>query len=719
MDAIYVLLVLFLCLLISLDNDSRVFVSAQWKAPGRIPTKPQDVTALYGLDAKDLSLAAIGDFNSDRYDDYFVLGKNNTELNVYLWNPEKKTFQACSKTCIDVRKQHPDLGSLVIINVIPSDYDRDGKLDILISCKKERASDSGIWTHLVYFGTHDGWRENGGHDSTTKYLSFTSSSQVTLVDAQGSLHANLFGYIDKSNGYGFYSIRRALKHNSGDYSLNPWIPLPKSPLTNPESYPELEIARESSLELPEFHSSAFVDIDGDGLSDLIVPCIVRNSKDIKAYYVLAFLHRYHMIRGGTDASVFEYKIAWKLDPIPISPVSFADLDGNGSMDMIYTSDKGLHVHFNTQRPYCYSSKDTCDTTKVDCKNRKDGLFIKDTQFGFDISQKLDISNSILFPGFKFKALEGSTLPINEHPPIPLHICDVNFDGYPDLACIVESTSKPIDMIIFLHNIPRTDFKEIQGHRTFELDNTFNITGGSPWAFAFVDILNDGIIDFIVNTKDTNNKILALQNVYSEDAFFMNLVVTNGVCSSNCPVGDRNPRPKPYGVNYPGASFKFTFVDIGGYHRVHASAQYFQTGRMSLMLPSQYLGMGRVNTFVETLAVSVPVHPRVGHSGNSWSNVIPNSNLIVFPPDYLEAYDDPPYSKHMDSTTNRSKPFHDPGNWILELHINPGEYIVWILISLICCLFILLCIVVALKRIELKEDRIERTRTLHSINFDAL
>lgn len=57
----------------------------------------------------------------------------------------------------------------------------------------------------------------------------------------------------------------------------------------------------------------------------------------------------------------------------------------------------------------------------------------------------------------------------------------------------------------------------------------------------------------------------MQNNYFHDAFFLKALTLNGACVGWCePKGA--PRFKPWGVNYAGASYKFTVLDTNGVRR---------------------------------------------------------------------------------------------------------------------------------------------------------
>lgn len=483
---------------------------SKWKYPGRSNVRFEDVTSSCGLFNNGLSILAIGDFNSDRYDDYFILNDNDNSVSVYLWNRNDFKFEAQESTKIAYNS------SIKVLNAIPSDYNRDGKLDVLISFKNAKDSSSdNLWYHEIYLGAHTSWKEK-----SIEKLTFTSKTQLTLLDMNGTFNVDLFGQnVDEE--YGFYSPHAVLE------SRNSWTLLPSCPLNDPSS----------DLKISEYHSSAFVDIDGDGRADFLVPC--ESSKSMNSISLMIFLNL------GNQLSL-AYHSTISLSPKPISTLSFGDFDGNGSIDMIYASDQGLHVFFNKQRPYCYSSKDVID----DCKSRKSCLFERDTIFGYDAnidnnSFRLDISNIKLFNNDKLKILGYDYLGA----PISLHVGDIQYDGYPDIACIVTSGKQDNNSIVVLKNVPIPDMPERHAYRTFVIDNTMAkvlSSSDSPWALSLVDLANDGVMDIIVNAKDTSsniNKIIALRSMYYVDAFFINIVVTNGICQAHCSKGEMNPKPK--------------------------------------------------------------------------------------------------------------------------------------------------------------------------------
>ncbi|KAG1441157.1 hypothetical protein G6F46_013415 [Rhizopus delemar] len=80
-------------------------------------------------------------------------------------------------------------------------------------------------------------------------------------------------------------------------------------------------------------------------------------------------------------------------------------------------------------------------------------------------------------------------------------------------------------------------------------------------------------------------------------------------------------------------------------------------------------------------------------------VIPNSQLVILP--------------------YQPEDVQDSSSWKVELYIKPGDYVPWVLGVLTTAALVLGIVVVVLRVMEKREDEMERQKTLHIINFDAL
>lgn len=286
-------------------------------------------------------------------------------------------------------------------------------------------------------------------------------------------------------------------------------------------------------------------------------------------------------------------------------------------------------------------------------------------------------------------------------PVHIQTGDINQDGYPDLLITVSSRQKnPTDAsLILLENIPCSAFstagkESLCTDRGFHIwkegtSNLMGITGVQQAAFFTMD--HRGALDILV--KRSNDKVDLLYNNFYNDAFFLKIMATNGACSKFCANELGN---KPWGVNYPGATFKYTVLDVNGHKRSAISAHSMQSAYQRLDTPYVLMGLGRTNNYLEEFYVGVTRKQSV--AVRSWNGIIPNSQLVV----------------HPFQTTNT-----DPSTWVMELHINPSEYAIGVLITLVIGLIVLAAVVWGLKIMENREDEREKRKKLHVINFDAL
>ncbi|KAJ3021428.1 hypothetical protein HKX48_008522 [Thoreauomyces humboldtii] len=157
--------------------------------------------------------------------------------------------------------------------------------------------------------------------------------------------------------------------------------------------------------------------------------------------------------------------------------------------------------------------------------------------------------------------------------------------------------------------------------------------------------------------------------------------------------------QPYGVNYVGASFKYTVLDTAGKRRATQAAQLPQSTYFSLQTPYALFGLGRTNNYIEDLFVGVTRRKeKISHVA-AYQGVIPNSQLVVIP--------------------YESDAAADTTSWTLELYINPSSASKSVMLVLLTSLVVLSSVVAALHWTEKREDERERRKALHAINFDAL
>ncbi|KAG9301641.1 hypothetical protein G9A89_016711 [Geosiphon pyriformis] len=617
-------------------------------------------SALYNVDVGltniEGTVVAFGDFNSDKFTDLFVLSEDQTTVTVHTWVHLNWKFEK-SKANITISKE----SNFIITNILPGDFNYDGKLDLLVMGQKDPPK--GELFMRVYIG-------NGKDTFDQVYLEVPSamSPQPIPFDYAGNMTTDLLGYV---------------YHNNSDMKLSIW-----KNLYGPErktgnlfevlSFPFNETT-EKTCKWSEPHSNAFVDLNGDCLSDLFFTCQKDPNGPITS-----------QIWTNSKLNGFDYSRSYEL-PKGVGQVSFADMDGDGTIDMVFPvcEEKNkkceIHIAYNKQIPLCSDNKST------NCRQATN-LCTADDNFKFDFSQDRlnnayvilqNIGNLMILD----KAFKGFL-------PVPIRIGDYNLDGYPDILVISETGSVSLWQSVLctsgkcwpaaVNAQRRTFVKVVSGAEALN-----SLTEAT--AATFLDLDEDGTLDIMVlkssGSKSTTRNVEMIHNNYFNDAFFVKTLVLNGV----------EEKQKPFGVNYPGATFKFTILDTSGKKRANQVAQYSQTGYISLQAPYCLFGLGRTNNYVEELFVGTTRNQSQHYS--TFSGVIPNSQLIIIP------YQPPGVD--------------DPSTWSLELYIHPGVWVPWVLITLMTATGILAIVVFGLSWAEKREDAMEKRKALHVINFDAL
>jgi len=311
-----------------------------------------------GLDTLSGSVAAYGDFNGDKFTDVFVLDSTLQKLSVHLWQTNSTTFEQLTTASIDVSSD-----SLYIVNVIPNDFNYDGKMDVLIMATKEKSSkpEKELIMRLYL----------GNQISFEKYIEVPSSMNIqpTLIDYYGNMHPNLIGY-PYSNAT-----------STPTYNLHVWKFNNTNVSIEPISIKDAEKGKElCKFSLP--HSNAFIDLDGDCLSDLFVTCEGGT---------------YEIWKNTVDKG-FVFSKSGKL-PDNVGPISFADMDGDGTIDMVFyehivtgswtkKKEYNLHIVYNKQIPLC--SK----TVETNCRSVHD-LCSADDKYDFNFDLEGDVSSILI------------------------------------------------------------------------------------------------------------------------------------------------------------------------------------------------------------------------------------------------------------------------------------------------------------------------------------
>ncbi|KAJ1922577.1 hypothetical protein IWQ60_006443 [Tieghemiomyces parasiticus] len=324
------------------------------------------------------------------------------------------------------------------------------------------------------------------------------------------------------------------------------------------------------------------------------------------------------------------------------------MDADGAVDLVFatcdnggssTAACGIHVVYNQQKPLCKLGQ------KSDCRPATD-LCSADADFQLDVGAITGSTGHVFIP--LADLLPGETLVTtdpNFHGALllRLQLGDFNYDGFPDLMVTTRTAATGIAAIRLLQSVPcsalfctpaaraahrRSLAVTTSGVDALALPSQPDAQTGAPPSFwsallagstadnellptgLFFDLDDDGTLDVVALTSGSaggSNPLARttqlLFNNFFSDAFFAKTLLLNGVCLNWCSTGQPDsPRTVPYGVNYPGASLKYTIVDNAGTKHAVQVAQLPQSNYMARLTPYNLFGLGRTNNYIEELAV---------------------------------------------------------------------------------------------------------------------
>ncbi|KAJ1954052.1 hypothetical protein GGI12_005878, partial [Dipsacomyces acuminosporus] len=295
------------------------------------------------------------------------------------------------------------LNDITVTNVITGDFNMDGSLDILV---QGLAKDSKEVKQLLYLGDGSkGFSLKETLDSSADALPFA-------FDYNGDSNVDLLGasWKDKDNSstpsiWVWKNSAMSSKGNSSVFSLQPF-----------ES-PSIASKTKTMCKLAAPHSSAFVDLDGDCLADLFIVC--EGGEE------------YQIWTNSPDG--FKYSQTGQL-PSNAGPVSFADINGDGSLDMVIPilGKSQIYVVYNTQRPLCVGIRKTegCRKFKRICE--------ADSSFSFNLAQAQVLDISKFWPDEQLldsiEDFKGNGRPA-------IKLADFSLDGFPDMAFVTKEKNK--------------------------------------------------------------------------------------------------------------------------------------------------------------------------------------------------------------------------------------------------------------------------------------
>lgn len=411
------------------------------------------------------------------------------------------------------------------------------------------------------------------------------------------------------------------------------------------------IGRNGTLpRLKQPSSHAFVDLDSDLASDLWVTA--------KDHFEIWSVSDGIYVLDKTISPLKEMEI--------IGQASFADVDLNGDIEVIV--------------PVCKDKQ---------CKSST--VFVYDFETGW---VELDLN---------FMDPKGKTW---GYPPeadksyrytdtITLRLGDFNLDGYPDFLVTLRDSDK-LDkkvQVVLMENVECQDSKCKHSRKFVPKWDVFKDFGSTVLG-TFCDFEEDGTLDVLLVCKaeDGTYHLSVYKDALQYDAVFVKVLIPTGRCyGSDCQL-----LKIPYGTNQPGPSITYSITTAAGGTQRSRATQLSQSAHYALQLPYTVFGLGRNWNFVEVMEVGIPKGNISRTLTSSFTQIIPNSQLIVIP-----------------------YPMEYPDRWVSKLFITPSKAMLMTAGALVgTCLFVA-AIIGILHHREKQQDKREKQQDAHKFHFDAM
>nr|CAG4636881.1 EOG090X03KG [Ceriodaphnia reticulata] len=449
-------------------------------------------------------LAAFGDFNSDKLTDVFVIDNHQQSFGILLAYTESPFL----------RREHLDcsLRDEMIDGLVPGDFDGDGAMDILILSQPKGVKET--------FNIHIAWGALTKLDCPNQDKPLLQTLGHPLVlDYNSDMISDLFAL--DSNGirqFWIFNSSRQIDHL-------------------------VKMNANNTLRIP--HSHAFVDLDGDMSTDLLLTG--QDSFEL-----------WHF--NGTLGLQIAETIELPVKGAVIGQSVFVDVNFDGKLDHLL--------------PVCVDSK---------CLNSSFYIYSDDEWHPIQCDLK-DPSGKV----WTFQPPDPSQF---YQETLTARSGDFNLDGYPDL--LVTLTHADQVRAVLLENVVN-EFAGRQFNPRWDLLTEWNTTSIMG---AMYDIQEKGVLDVLLVHRPPSGELqmAAYKNTLDYDANFIKVLVLTGRCYANCSNGRI-----PYGTNLPGPSISYRTTQPDGALQLACSAQLSQSAYSALQLPYSLFGLARSPNFLETL-----------------------------------------------------------------------------------------------------------------------
>lgn len=362
------------------------------------------------------------------------------------------------------------------------------------------------------------------------------------------------------------------------------------------------------------HSSAFVDIDGDCINDILIKSMSEeqiqipetNSTTIHTKYFL------EVWRGVIEDNKIKYCLSqssvYDLEP-NLGTFSIADINRDSMPDIVFPVLESfppkiiigynqINLEYDWTADYC-KTHNKYIVTKSD--NSYSYLNFNDQSYSKSITIPLvfdelreDNKNSQYVQTIVLTHLATQTFLNTKNFPAYLRFGDINMDSYPDFTVILyDKVDFSQNSYIFLNSEGvEKSISNSKIVRSFSYSHTyFNPYINNAVYSSFFDLDDDGKLDILIVYQEANKIIntAGFYNTYVYDNYYLKSFVLN--------------QKNTFFQYEIGVNSRFITTNLDGSRRMDLSLQAIQISTpLSLHMPYSYVGIGRSNNYIENFHV---------------------------------------------------------------------------------------------------------------------
>ena len=146
-------------------------------AAAQVNANDVNLNSLYGR------VSAFGDLDGDLSTDFFIIDNTWQHVDVYLAVADQRRTPTSASRHASAVRRGPRLRGNAIVAVLPSDYDRDGLLDVALV--QENTDNAALFDVIIWWRAHGATSTNAGFAAHAATVLTGARAHPFLADVDG------------------------------------------------------------------------------------------------------------------------------------------------------------------------------------------------------------------------------------------------------------------------------------------------------------------------------------------------------------------------------------------------------------------------------------------------------------------------------------------------------------------------------------------------------